>query len=191
MSQPSQETGDTVQARVEALTAVAKKLNGDGNEVQALEAYKTASELMLGAPWLQHRTAELARKLRQPEVASLHYRRAAAAFIRAGFPKRALAPLRTARQMSALLLPGDPSLFITTTLELANVQRGLGCAADALHVLSNANQALRAAGCTERLPYDAEFARDSSRPPQSGVKSNVPGPIEGDLVARLEDAAKR
>jgi hypothetical protein len=189
VSQASQKTSDTVQAQVEALTAVAKKLNGDGNEAQALEAYKTASELMLGAPWLQHRTAELARKLRQPEVASLHYRRAAAAFIRAGFPKRALAPLRTARQVSASLLPNDPSSFITATLELANVQRGLGCAADALLVLASANQALRAAGCTERVPYDAELTRNSSRPPPSGVTSSVPVPFARDLT-RLDDAVK-
>ena len=101
---------------------------------------------MLGAPWLQHRTAELARKLKQPEVAALHYRRAAAAFIRAGFPKRALAPLRTAWQLSIALLPGNASAFITISLELANVQRELGFAADAKLTLTNSEPRARNVG---------------------------------------------
>ncbi len=189
---------DSVQAQVEALTAVAKKLNGEGKEAQALEAYKTAAGLMLGAPWLQHRTAELARKLKQPDVAALHYRRAAAAFIRAGFPKRALAPLRTAWQVSVALLPADASAFITITLELANVQRELGFVSDAKLGLSNANQALRAAGCTDRVPSAAEFelrqsrppeSSDGSQPPESGVKASNSSP-PGALLTRLQGAVK-
>jgi hypothetical protein len=188
-----------VQLQVETLTTVAKKLTAEGKEAQALEAYKTASGLMLGAPWLQHRTAELARKLKQPEVAALHYRRAAAAFIRAGFPKRALAPLRTAWQMSIALLPSNASAFITIGLEFANVQRELGFAADAKLTLTNTNLALDASGSAERVPAAAELeqskgrskppAATGSEPPDSGVVASVPSLPSG-LLSRLEGAVK-
>ena len=189
---------DSVHAQVEALTVVAKKLSSSGKEAQALEAYKSAAALMLGAPWLQHRTAELARKLKQPEVAALHYRRAAAAFIRAGFPKRALAPLRTAWQVSVALLPTEASAFITITLELANVQRELGFGSDAKLSLSNANQALRASGSSDRVPTAAEFearsnpppAEPGSQPPDSGVKRSSPPPASDALLSRLRAAVK-
>ena len=171
MSPTSPDSNDSVQAQVEALIAVAKKLNGEGNELQALEAYKTAASLMLGAPWLQLRTAELARKLHQPESATQHYRRAASAFIRAGFPKRALAPLRAAWQVAASLLPRDVSSFITITLELTNVQRELGLSADAKTMLGNANQALRAAGSTESVPLNLELER-SAIEPKTSLDSN-------------------
>jgi hypothetical protein len=186
---------DPVQLQVETLTAVAKKLMGEGKEAQALEAYKTASGLMLGAPWLQHRTAELARKLKQPEAAALHYRRAAAAFIRAGFPKRALAPLRAAWQVSIAPLPANVSAFITIGLELANVQRELGFGADAKLTLTNTNLALEASGSSDRVPAAAELeqskgkppAPGSSEPPDSGVVSSVPS-SPSSLLSRLEGA---
>lgn len=199
MSQISQKPNPSVQAQVEALTTVAKKLSGDGKEAQALEAYKTASGLMPGAPWLQHRTAELARKLRQPEVAALHYRRAAVAFIGAGFPKRALAPLRTAWQVSLTLLPGDASGLIAISLEMANVQRELGFAADAKLTLTNTNQALRASGSSERVPTGAEYElrpirptsnADGTQPPESGVKSVAPSSGASGLLSRLQAAVK-
>ena len=198
MSSTIVKPNDTVQAQVEALTAVAKKLNSEGKEAQALEAYTIAAGLMLGAPWLQHRTAELARKLKQPDVAALHYRRAAAAFIRAGFPKRALAPLRTAWQVSVALLPADPSAFITITLELANVQRELGFASDAKLSLANSNQALKAAGCTDRVPSGGEFElrksapppnADGSQPPESGIKTSNSSP-PGAVLSRLQGTVK-
>ncbi len=185
---------------MEALTAVAKKLSSSGKDAQALEAYQSAAGLMLGAPWLQHRTAELARKLKQPEVAALHYRRAAAAFIRAGFPKRALAPLRTAWQVTVSLLPAEASAFITITLELVNVQRELGFASDAKISIANANQALRAAGSAQRVPSTAELEARSSRPPataagseppDSGIQHHSDRPPNGDaLVSRLRAAVK-
>jgi hypothetical protein len=184
-----------VQEQVETLIAVAKKLTSEGNEAQALETYKTASGLMLGAPWLQHRTAELARKLKQPEVATLHYRRAAAAFIRAGFPKRALTPLRTAWQLSVPLLPKAASPFITVSMELANVQRELGFAADAKTTLTNANLALEASGSAERVPTLAELEKNQgklaagSEPPDSGVITSVPSSTSS-MLSRLESAVK-
>ena len=188
---------DSVQRQVEALTVSAKKLSSSGKEAQALEAYKTAAGLMLGAPWLQNRTAELARKLRQPEVAALHYRRAAAAFIRAGFPKRALAPLRTAWQVCVGLLPAEASAFITITLELANVQRELGLANDAKQSLLNANQALRASGSNDRVPTGIDLERrpghppavaESTQPPESGDQHNPPPSATEEMPAELQSA---
>ncbi len=186
-----------MQLQVETLTAVAKKLTSEGKEAQALEAYKTASGLMLGAPWLQHRTAELARKLKQPEVAALHYRRAAAAFIRAGFPKRAIAPLRTAWQVSIALLPSSATAFITVALEFANVQRELGFAADAKLTLTSTNHALEASGSAERVPTTSQLEQTKSKPPaaagseppHSGVVSSVHSSPSG-LLFRLEGAVK-
>ena len=196
---PHPDPQESVQAQVEALTAVAKKLSGEGKDAQALEAYKTAAGLMLGAPWLQNRTAELARKLKQPEVAALHYRRSAAAFIGAGFPRRALAPLRTAWQVAVALLPADTTTFLTVTSELANVQRELGLAADAKLTIAGANQALKGAGSAERVPSGAELdrqpnrlppERDSTHPPDSGVKPNGLGPDSAGLLERLRSAVK-
>jgi hypothetical protein len=186
---------DSVQEQVETLIAVAKKLTAEGNEAQALETYKTASGLMLGAPWLQHRTAELARKLKQPEVATLHYRRAAAAFIRAGFPKRALSPLRTAWQLSVPLLPKSASPFITLSLELANVQRELGFGSDAKTTLANANFALESSGSPDRVPTLAELEMSKnksaagSEPPDSGVVTSVQSSASS-MLSRLQSAVK-
>lgn len=183
-----------MQEQVERLIAVAKKHTAEGNEAQALETYKTASGLMLGAPWLQHRTAELARKLKQPEEATLHYRRAAAAFIRAGFPKRALSPLRMAWQLSVPLLPAAASPFITLSLELANVQRELGFAAEAKATVTNANLALEAAGSPDRVPTVALEKSKSvpaagSEPPDSGVVTSVQSSPDS-VRSRLEGAVK-
>ncbi|HEX2670866.1 MAG TPA: hypothetical protein VHM25_08340 [Polyangiaceae bacterium] len=180
---------------METLIAVAKKLTAQGNEAQALETYKTASGLMLGAPWLQHRTAELARKLKQPEAATLHYRRAAAAFIRAGFPKRALSPLRTAWQLSLPLLPQAASPFITLSLELANVQRELGFAAEAKTTLTNANVALEASGSSDRVPTLAELEKShgqptvGSEPPDSGIVTSAQSSASS-MLSRLESTVK-
>ena len=199
MSQTSPIPSPSVQTQVEALSAVAKKFSSEGKEAQALEAYKTASGLMPGAPWLQHRTAELARKLKQPEAAALHYRRAAAAFIGAGFPKRALGPLRTGWQMCIASLPGDPSAFITVALELSNVQRELGFGEDAQLTVTNSNQALRASGSSERVPSAVELevlaARppppvESTEPPESGVKASAPPSSRNGFFSRLQAAVK-
>jgi hypothetical protein len=172
VSQLPPKDDDTVQAKVELLAAEAKKHNGAGDEAKALECYQRAAELMPGAPWLQHRTAELARKLKELEVAVLHYRRAAAAFIAAGFPKRALAPLRNAWQSSLSILPAQSSDFAALTLELAHVQRELGLVPEAIVSIANANQALRACGSSERVPNSPEVAA-----PESGINASVVRPF--------------
>jgi hypothetical protein len=199
VSKPPPKPSDTIQAQVEQLTAAAKKLSSAGKEAQALETYRKAAELMPGAPWLQHRVAELARKLRQPDVAAQHYRRAGAAFIGAGFPKRALGPLRTAWALRVAALPADPSGFVALTLDLAELQQDLGFAADGAVSIANANEALSAVSCAERVPTLAELpARDSEhplrasdpgQPPESGVKPSAPAGSHG-ILARFRAALK-
>jgi hypothetical protein len=162
---PTSPKKDAVQSQVESLVAEAKKHNGAGDEASALGCYHQAATLMPGAPWLQHRTAEIARKLKHYDLAAVHYRRAAAAFVAAGFPKRALAPLRAAWQSSLVGLPEQSDAFITVTLELAQVQRELGLGPEAAMSVNSANQALRSSGSAERIPALAE-----SEDPVSSVK---------------------
>ncbi len=196
MSKPPAKPTDTIQAQVEQLTGEAKKLSSDGKENQALETYRKAAGLMPGAPWLQHRTAELARKLKQPEVAAQHYRRAGAAFIGAGFPKRALAPLRAAWALRVAVLPSDASGFVGLTLDLAELQDELEFPADSALTITNANEALNRAGCAERAPGLAARvaekplrASDPALPPESGVKaSQQTGPLG--ILARFRTALK-
>lgn len=196
VSKPPPKPNDTIQAQVEQLTAEAKKLSSAGKEAQALEAYRKAAELMPGAPWLQHRTAELARKLKQPLVAALHYRRAGAAFIGAGFPKRALGPLRTAWALGVAALPANPTDFVALTLDLAELQRELGFPADCDLTRANANDALRSANCSETVPaLEARVsekplrASDPAIPPESGVKLSSQAGALG-LLARFRSALK-
>lgn len=166
VSLPKSNSNDSVQSQVELLVAEAKKHNGAGDEAAALACYQQAAALMPGAPWLQHRTAEIARKLKQYELAAVHYRRAAAAFVAAGFPKRALAPLRVAWQSSLVGLPAESSAFIAVTLELAQLQRELGFGPEAAISISSANQALRSSGSAERVPTLSD-----SEGPKSAVNS--------------------
>ncbi len=173
---------DSVQARVEQLALDAKRHNAAGEERLALECYRQAAALMPGAPWLQQRTAELARKLAQWPVAVLHYRRAAAAFIGAGFPKRALAPLRNAWQSSLGALPAEANAFVTLTLELAHVQRDLGLRSEAIVSVANANQALHSCGCPDRVPLGREL-----EPPESGSGPSSRRPIS-EIVRRERTA---
>jgi hypothetical protein len=184
VSQPSR-SPESPQARVELLAAEAKKHSGAGNETAALEGYKQAASLMPGAPWLQHRTAELARKLKQLEVAAVHYQRAAAAFVAAGFRKRALSPLRNAWQATLSTLPEHRQLFIAVTLELAHAQRELGFGPEAALSIANANQALRASGCQERVRLAAE-----AEAPESGI-SSAGQPAARDLFPRAQAAVQR
>jgi hypothetical protein len=190
---------NTTQAQVEQLTNEAKKLSNAGKELHALETYRKAAALMPGAPWLQHRTAELARKLKRPDVAAQHYRRAGAAFIGAGFPKRALAPLRAAWSLHIAALPKNPSGLVSLTVELVELQRELGFPADAALSITNTNEALLAAGCAEQLPAaptpahgtgeKATRASDPGVPPESGVKHSLQASPLG-ILARVRSALK-
>ncbi len=190
---------DTIQSQVEQLTAEAKKFSSTGKESQALETYRKAAQLMPGAPWLQHRTAELARKLRQPEVAAQHYRRAGTAFIGAGFPKRALGPLRSAWALRVAALPAGANEFVSLAFALAELQKELGFPADGLVSIENANAALNAAGCAERVTLTLDpsahagekpvRASDPGLPPESGVKPSPQAAPLG-ILARFRSVLK-
>src|SRR5688572_15619634 len=110
-------------AQIERWTNEAKKLMEGGKEAAALELYQRAADRLPGAPWLQHRTAELARKLKKHDVAIIYFRRAATAFQIADFPKRGVAPLRTAWSLAVEGLPATSKLLVELGLELMQLHR--------------------------------------------------------------------
>lgn len=163
----------TREARVESLTAEAKKLLEKGEDTRALELYRLAADELPGAPWLQHRTAELARRLKQRDVAIVYFRRASTAFQMADFSKRAVAPLRTAWTLSVDGLPGTSKPLVELASELIQLQRRLGYAADATITFERTNAALRSRGFSELgAQLLAPQGRDSvvEAAPASGAK---------------------
>jgi hypothetical protein len=137
---------DSIQDQVERWGAEARRLAEAGREAAALEIYVRASDALPGAPWLQHRTAELARKLRQNDVAIAYFRRAASAFVAAGFARRAIAPLTSAWTLSRAGLPSTGSVLPEVARELSTLLGGLGLHTDASVTLEYTEDALRRAG---------------------------------------------
>jgi hypothetical protein len=162
-----------LETQVERWTADAKKLADAGKASAALDLYRQAADELPGAPWLQHRTAELARKLQQNDVAIAYYRQAATAFQIADFPKRAVAPLRTAWSLAIQGLPGTSKLLVLVAVELMHVYRQLGFAADATVTFERTNAALRSRGFSEIGAQVLESIPPSSRPP-SAARSSAP-----------------
>jgi hypothetical protein len=179
-----------LEAQVERWTHEAKKLAETGDEEAALELYRRAADELAGAPWLQHRTAELARKLKKPAIAIVYFRRAATAFQIAEFPKRAVAPLRTAWSLAIEGLPDTSAVLIDLAVELMQVHRGLGFAADATVTFERTNAALRARGFSEISEHvlestrpDPPSARHFSTPPSG--QDSAPS-SRGQAMARLD-----
>ena len=143
MTEPSKES---VQDQVERWGAEARRLAESGREAAALEIYLRAADALPGAPWLQHRTAELARKLRQYDVAISYFRRAAMAFVAAGFAKRAIAPLTSAWTLARAGLPSTGAVLPRVAEELSELLKSLGLATDASVTLEYTEDALRRAG---------------------------------------------
>jgi hypothetical protein len=171
-----------LEAQVERWTAEAKKLAEAGKEGAALELYRRAADDLPGAPWLQHRTAELARKLKKPDVAIIYFRRAATAFQIADFAKRAVAPLRTGWSLAIDGLPATSKLLVELALELMQLHRRLGFAADATVTFERTNAALRSRGFSEIAPQVLESMQREpagarvSQPPPSAPPSSRPTP---------------
>ena len=169
-----------LEAQVERWTAEAKKLAEAGKENAALELYRRAADELPGAPWLQHRTAELARKLKKHDAAINYFRRAATAFQIADFSKRAVAPLRTAWTLAIDGLPATSKVLVELALDLMQLHRGLGFTADATVTFERTNVALRTRGFSEisaqtlqamqREPPSARL----SRPPSSQIPPSSP-----------------
>jgi tetratricopeptide (TPR) repeat protein len=184
-----------LETQVERWTADAKKLADAGKASAALDLYRQAADELPGAPWLQQRTAELARKLQQHDVAIAYYRQAATAFQIADFPKRAVAPLRTAWSLAIQGLPGTSKLLVGVAVELMHVYRQQGFAADATVTFERTNAALRSRGFSEIGTQVLDPIPPSSRPPStarssaaptSGVapRSSVSPPAEGSPTSR-------
>jgi hypothetical protein len=147
----------SLEVQVEQWTAEAKKLVDSGKEAAGLELYRRAADELSGAPWLQHRTAELSRKLKQTELAIVYFRRASTAFQMAQFPKRAVAPLRTAWSLAIDGLPGTSKLLVEIATELMQLHRRLGFMADATVTLERTNAMLRSRGFSEMSPQLSDF----------------------------------
>lgn len=175
------------EARVEAWIANAKKLLEASEETRALELYRQAADELPGAPWLQHRTAELARRLKQRDVAIAYFRRAATAFQIADFLRRAVPPLRTAWLLALEGLPASSRALVDVAGELIQLQRRLGHASDASVTFERTNGALRGSGFSElgsqlltaapqplaTTPPRAPPGPGTEAPPASGTKPAI------------------
>lgn len=155
-------TDSTLQEQVERWGADARRLAESGREVSALELYRKASDAVPGAPWLQLRTGELARKLRQNEQAIYYLVRAADAFLKAGLPKRAIAPLRSAWSVARQGIPRSLPLFLEVTHRLARLQMQVELRVDANVTLEYANDTLRRLGVPELREADIFENRGSA-----------------------------
>jgi hypothetical protein len=184
-----------LEAQVERWTAEAKKLTDAGKDAAGLELYRRAADELSGAPWLQHRTAELARKLRQNDIAIIYYRRAATAFQMAEFPKRAIAPLRTAWSLAIEGLPGTSKLLVDVATELMQLHRRLGFAADASVTLERTNAVLRGLGFSQIAPHALEVPLPATLPDSGTAPSSrplaalTPDPPKSDVAPRSADSA--
>lgn len=157
------------QAQAELWGAEAKRLADAGHDVAAFDLYRRAADTLPGAPWLQQRTAELARKLKRLDVAVGYFRRSASAFRKAGFDKRGIAPLRQAWSVARELLPRGDEVFLEVTSELVSLFSTLGLSTDAESLTDYTDDALRRAGIKRSLtpggsPTAQNDVRHSIRP---------------------------
>jgi tetratricopeptide (TPR) repeat protein len=166
-------------SQIDALTAQAKKYADLGLEMQALALLRKAADLVPGAPWLQHRTAELARKLERHDVATQYYRRAGAAFIEAGFAKHAVLPLHSAWLLAYHELPIGVETFIEVSCDLVDVHEHLGSTAQAAQTIEHADAALLAKECPGVVPRGKNAVRHSSGVNRVGSKPSTPAQRSG------------
>ncbi|MGC4091873.1 MAG: hypothetical protein QM756_29115 [Polyangiaceae bacterium] len=157
-------TTTSIQEQAERWGAEAKRLSDGGHDIAAFDLYRKAADALPGAPWLQLRTGEVARKLKRDDLALEYFRRSAAAFRKAGFDKRAIAPLRMAWSIARGNLPQHGEMFLETAHELSRLLSGLGLNADAESTLEETHDGLRRAGLGRLL-------RDSS--PASRAQGSV------------------
>jgi|SRR6478609_827597 len=167
------------EAQVESWIAEAKKLLEEGQETRALDLYRHAADDLPGAPWLQHRTAELSRKLKQRDVAIIYYRRASTAFQIAEFPKRAVPPLRTAWALAVDGLPGSSKALVELASDLIYLQRKLGFASDASVTFERTNSALRSRGFSELGAHLLTTTPRGAKPSESALLDETPPPGSG------------
>jgi tetratricopeptide (TPR) repeat protein len=136
----------SAQSQAELWGAEAKRLADSGHDLAALDLYRKAADLVPGAPWLQQRTAELAKKLKRPDLAVAYFKRSAAGFAKAGFEKRCVVPLRQAWSVAREQLPRSQEEFCDIARELTQTLKRLNLAADAETLVDQTNDALRRSG---------------------------------------------
>ena len=177
-----------LEERIERWIAEAKKQHELGNGAAAVELYRNAADQLPGAPWLQHRTAELARKLKQNDVAILYFRRAATAFQLAQFTKRAIAPLRFAWTLAVEGLPQTSHSLVEVASELIQVTQKLGLSTDAVVLLERTNAALRGRGFSE-MP--SQLMQAGERAARSEKSSSATKTVDDDIESHPAESERR
>jgi len=114
-----------------------RRFHARGEHHRALELFLRSCEAVPGRSRVELDTAELARRLGKHELAVSHYRRAAAAYLREGYARHALAPLRTALHLEQSRLPRSAESVTTIARELAQALVNLGFAGDARQVIES------------------------------------------------------
>lgn len=157
----------SVRTQAERWGAEAKRLADAGRDVAAFDLYRKAADALPGAPWLQHRTAELAHKLKRDDLSIEYFRRSATGFIKAGFDRRAVAPLRMAWTVAREQLPAMTVAFSDVAHDLSDLLTRLALTADAEMLREQTDDALRNARLRSSVPLSERSAaqkRDSWRP---------------------------
>jgi len=136
-----------------------RRFHARGEHHRALELFRRSCEAVPGRSRLELDTAELARRLGKPDLAVVHYRRAAAAYLREGFARHSLAPLRTALHLEQSRLPDSAESVTAIAKELAAALVALGFAGDARQVIESSAEAF------EERNLEVPKELDSLRPP--------------------------
>jgi tetratricopeptide (TPR) repeat protein len=149
-------------AAAERMKTHAQALVSAGKLTAALEAYGRAAETLPNDAWLHHAAGELAKKLKQNELAAAYFRKAGAAFMASGFNRYALPALRNSWVLFRTGLPATSRAYREVTCELAAVQRELGFETDATMTEDVASSALEGSDPSELRSQESAPPRESS-----------------------------
>jgi tetratricopeptide (TPR) repeat protein len=145
----------------EKLKTEAQALVSAGKPTAALERYARAAEALPDDGWLHHAAGELARRLKQEELAAMYFRKAGVAFVASGLGRYALPPFRNAWLYFQSALPEHAAAFEEVTRELAAVQRQLGFETDANQTEKLSGEALETVAGRVRAPRESQPPRES------------------------------
>jgi hypothetical protein len=148
----------------------AQALVSAGKLTAALEAYGRAAETLSNDAWLHHAAGELAKKLKQNELAAVYFRRAGAAFMATGFNRYALPAFRNSWVLYRTGLPASSRAYREVTRELAAVQRELGFETDATVTEELASSALEGSA-------PSDLRAQESVPPRESTARALKGPF--------------
>jgi hypothetical protein len=157
----AQSIGVSNRAVGEKFKMEAQALAGAGKLTAALDAYGRAAEALPNDAWLHHAAGELARKLKQDELAAMYLRKSGAAFMATGFSRYALPALRNSWLLFRGSLPSNAAAYREVTHELAAVQRELGFETDATMTEELGLDALQGIGHAERHANESVPPRES------------------------------